>query len=183
MGKKKSNPGQNHPSNSFSDTVAQAVNQKLLDTIDMQMKRMAISITNNINSSLEDIYARLSTLEDLALEKFNMTKEEFAFLVADKEDAANGLESADSVIKGDVVRIEVQTKTVDQAEFQGNSNHKVSDIGSGRTLGLEIENQIIGMSKDEVKEIVFGEKEEFIAQIKVHKISRIKGKVNEIKND
>lgn len=175
---------QQHSQLNFQDQVAAAVNQKLEVTINQKMNYVASIILRETKASLEDLYARLSTLETLALEKFGVSEDEFALLVSEAEDASIGLEKVDVIEKGDRVRLVVATKTKDQEEFAGSSKTRLEDAGSGNTFGLEIESAILGMKTNETKEIEFGKDKGMVAKLTVLRISRyIKEEVEEVKTD
>lgn len=168
---------------SFQDQVAQAVNNKLMATLDQRMNYLASRIMQEQQSSLHDIYSRLTTLESLCCEKFGITEDDLAILVAETEDKSMGLEEADVVENGDLVRLEVSTRTKEQEEFQGTSKTKLNNAGSGQTFGAEIEEAILGMKKDETKEIEFGKDKGMVAKLTVQRVSRAPKKEEEVKDE
>ncbi len=175
MGNKKLNLVENqHSGKSFQKTVAEAVNQKLLDFLNSRFQHIAGLLTKRQDESLEDIYARLKTLEEIVCEKLNVPENEFASRVANIQDQSEGLVETEVVEGGNTVRIDLSTKTKDQKEFQGSTKTRVDNIGSAATFGPEIEGNILGMKKGETKEFEFGQNKEFIAKVVVHKISKRK---------
>ncbi len=170
------------PTKSFQELVAEAVNQKLMTTIDAKINQVAQGLAREQQSTLEDIYSRLSTLEDLVLEQFGKTKDEYAMAVANTQDASRGLTEVGQVQENDVVRLEIATRLSTDAEFKGSSRHQAFYMGSGKSFGKEIEAQIIGMTKNETKEFTFNEK--FVAKVKVQRVSRAPApKAPEVENE
>jgi hypothetical protein len=191
MGKKRTqrkptnNSNNKHANASFQDLVAQAVNSKLLNTVNQQMNYLASLIAQEQRSNLEDIYSRLNTLESLCLEKFGLTDEEFAILVAETEDKLSGFIAGEIVEEGDLVRLEIATRTKEQEEFQGSTRTKLQNAGSTKTFGEEIESAIIGMKVNETKEIEFGKDKGMVAKVTIQTTSRapIKEETKEESNE
>lgn len=186
MGKKRANKVQSlKPNDSFQNVVNKAVRSNMQQFVLEQIQRVGQGLARELNGSLEDIYARLTTLEEVVLKQVGMTADEFAGLVANTEDQAAGLELVETgnVEKDDVVRLEVETKTEDQKEYQGSSKLKLTNTGSGATLGTELEEAILGMSLGETKEVPFGKDKKMTAKIKVVRVSRYPKKEEGVKND
>lgn len=174
MGKKRNQNKAKKPvqQKSFQQTVAEAVNTKLMDTIDQKINMVGMQLLREQQNSLGDIYSRLMALESLCLEKFKLTEEEFAMLVAEAEDKAYGLETGDVVETGDLVRLTISTKASDQDEYAGTTKRKIENIGSGSTFGSEIESNILQMKVGETKEFKFGENECMTAKVLIERTSR-----------
>lgn len=187
MGKKRKQTTKqtgNRNQKSFQEQVAGAVNQKLDQVIQQRINYLGSLLSNQLKNQLEDLYARLTTLEDLCCKEFELTVDELSLLVADTEDKMMGLEAADVVEVGDLVRLIISTKTKEQEEYAGSTKQKLSQAGSGRTFGKEIEDAIIGMKTSEEKEIEFGKDKSMVAKLRVEKISRLPKKEDEeVKED
>lgn len=136
-------------------------------------KQYANQIAVQQASTLETLFARVVVLETIVMEKLGYTTEDLTNLVAKIEDEKEGLTLVDGPAEAnDVTRVEISTKTADQSEFQGSSRLKVPQIGSGKSLGPEIEAAIIGMKAGETKEITIGENKDVVAKIVLDRVSR-----------
>lgn len=174
MGKKKRQPSNAKPTQSFEQMVSDASIAKLKPFIQQQVVQFGNMLAKNTESIFQALYARLETLEDLCFDKFGVTQEDFALLVAATEDKHAGLtESGELVEKGDTVRIQISTKAKDQEEFQGTSRLKIDNVGAGTNLGPDIEEALIGKKIDEEFEIEFGAEKEMVAKIKVNRTARL----------
>lgn len=178
MGKRKNrDPGGNpqiHPTRSFEQLVAEATRAKLGAYIDEQIEGAAQAILGRQQRALQGVFRRIVCLEEILMETVpGLTKESLAVRVSNIEDRADGFEATDEVVReGDRVRVEVKTRTIDQTEFQGASRLQIDNVGSGATLGKELETAIIGMKAGETKEIKFGKDESIVASISLDKVSR-----------
>lgn len=175
MGKKRKNkdPGrvrQVHPQKSFKDYVAEAAINYCKPFMTGKLNEMA----HRHLQSEEVIFTRLMVLEELLLEQFpSVTQDELAFRAARVQDRAQGFEVVDGVVeKGDRVRLEVSIKKTEDAEFEPGHKFLLHDAGSGATLGPELEKAMLGMSKDEVKQMTFGTENAMEARITINMISR-----------
>lgn len=180
--KRNNNVKQLRPQNAFQDQVAQAVNQKMADYVSKQVNYLGSILAQEQKSNLEDIYSRLVALETLVLKNFNVSEDQFALMVADVQDNHAGLVSVDSVEKGDLVRLEISTKTKNQVDYSGISRQRIPQVGSGQTFGPQIEDAIVGMKLHEVKEIEFGQDNQLVAKLNVQRISRSKEVKDETNN-
>lgn len=175
MGKKKTNgQGQARVQQSMSQMVSRAALAQLGPDIEQMVRFYVKQVGNQLAvqqaSTLETIFARVVVLESIVMEKLGYTTEDLTRLVANTEDEKEGLTPIDGAAElNDVTRVEVQTRTADQAEFQGSSRLKIYKTGSGQTLGAEIEAQILGMKAGEVKEFPHGE---VVVQVKMDRVSR-----------
>lgn len=173
MAEKRKQKTVQHPNTSFQDTVAKAVNEKLNQSLNEKIQQAAILITKNLNSSIRDVYTRLTVIEDVISEKLGISQDELALLVAEVEDKAAGLTEVEEVQLGDLVRMEIQTKKSGEEIYSEKTRSQVAGIGYGATYGEVIENKVIGLKKNEMVEFEYGEGETKIdVKIHVQKISR-----------
>lgn len=174
MGKKKGN-SQPHASQSFQELLAQATLQKFAPYIQQQINYAAQGILQRQAQASANIFTRLIATEEVLMELVpGLTKERLATQVASVQDRNEGLEeSLESVQIGDRVRVEIKTKTADQTEYQGTSRMLIDNIGSGATLGKELEDNIIGMAKGETREVLFGKDNSLSASITLNRVSRL----------
>lgn len=177
MGKKRNagNP-QNHQTQSFGQMVSQAALAQLkpfiVDMVQQEVDQLSAKLTQQTANTIEMLYLRVLTLEDVAMEKLSITKDELAERVATREDLSEGLEAAAEAKVGDVIRMEIKTKTKDQPVFAGSSRLKVYSLGSGRTIGKELEDGIVGLKSGETKQIEFGKDKEVVAEVTINRVSR-----------
>lgn len=123
-------------------------------------------------NAVNNMFTRIVAMEELLMEKIGLTKDDLANQVATVIDRNDGyVPSTGPVKENDRVRLEVRTRTADQTEWQGASRLQVDAIGTGRTLGKEIEGAVIGMQVGETKEIDFGKDASLKASVTVNRIS------------
>lgn len=183
MGKKKSMP-QNHVQQSMGQMVSKAALAQMGPAIDQTIRQaiqqLGSQLATQSASTFEMLFSRILVLEEVLMDKFQLTAEDFANMISDNEDKREGLVKVESPIeKGDTVRLEVATRTKDQTEFQGQSKLKVQNTGSGQNMGPDLEAAIIGMSLGETKEVNFGKDGEMVAKLSINRISRAVGVSNE----
>jgi hypothetical protein len=172
MGKKKT---QEHMQQSMGTLVSKAALAQLAPEINeivlAKVRELGGLLAQEQLSTLQDLFVRLVVLESLAVEKFGITPDELSDRVAQLQDESEGFKTSQEPAKaGDTIRLEIKTKTKDQAEFQGKSRLKVTNLGSGNSLGV-LEKDIIGMITAETKLIEFGEDNQMIAEVSINKIS------------
>jgi hypothetical protein len=175
MGKKKSS--QNHLQQSMGNMVSRAALVQMGPDIEKIVRHHVNHLGNQLAvqqaSTLETLFSRVVVLESIVMEKLGYTSEDLTRLVSNKEDEAEGLARVDGAAEaGDVVRLEIRTKTKDQAVYQGSSRLKINQIGSGQTIGPELESAVLGMKAGETKEVEFGTDKAMTAEIKIDRISR-----------
>ncbi len=171
--KKQPNKGRRQQTQSFEQYMLAQTMSKFKGYIDAEVNAAAQQIANQQKSLLENMYVRIRTLEEIIIEKFDdIDKTNMAKRIAVIEDKAIGLEVVDQVKEGDRVRVEIATKAKDQEEFQGKSKMMIDQVGSGRTLGKELEGALLDMKTDEVRELDFGKDKTMVAQLTVNRISR-----------
>lgn len=179
MGNKKSQKN-SHPQQSFQQLVSEASSNaslnKMMPEVEKMVRAYVQQLGNNLAvqqaSTLETLFARVVVLETIVMEKLGYSTEDLTKMVAKIEDEKENLEEVEEAQNGDVVRLEVSTKTKDQDEFQGTSRLKIYQTGSGQTLGPEMESAIIGMKAGETKEVSFGQDQQLLAKITVNRCSR-----------
>lgn len=175
MGKKRkgTDRGRGGQNQSYQNLIAQQTLNKFQPYINSMVKQEVYAIAQQQKQLVENLYVRIRVLEELLAEKYeDVTKESLAYSIAEIEDRQDGYEAADVVQENDRVRVEIATKTQDQEEFQGSSKLMIDRVGSGQTLGKELEGAMLGMKNDEVKEIKFGKDESMTAQITLNRVSR-----------
>lgn len=177
MGKKKTNKTNPHLQQSMGQMVSRAALSQMLPQIEQIARHYVNQLGNQLAvqqaSTLETLFARVVVLESIVMEKLGYTTEDLTAKVAGIEDEKEGLELVEGPAElNDVVRTEISTRTKDQAEYQGSSRLKISQTGSGQTIGNELENALLGMKAGEEKEIKFGKDGEMTAKLKVDRVSR-----------
>lgn len=172
MGKKDANKVQK-PTHSFEQMVAEASLNRLKPFIEFQVQEAATQMKREHVQDLQGMYERLTALEKLVLEKTGTSDEEYSERVIDVQDMVHGLKQvSEACALGDTVRIEVSSKAKDQEEFQGSSRYMVQDLGSGRAIGKELEDKILGMTKGETRTVDFGVDGAMVAKITLNRVSR-----------
>lgn len=170
MGKKKAS--QQHQADSFGNMVSRAALTQLLPHIEGMVNELGSQLQQQQQSTFQLLYTRLVAVEQILIEKGVATQEDMMNRIADLEDKREGLTTVDTVAAGDTVRIAIRTKTEDQPEFQGSSKLKVMNVGTGNTIGKEVESEIVGMKAGDLKEVKFGQNKEIVAEIKVDRVGR-----------
>jgi hypothetical protein len=173
MGKKKTQP---RLQESLGNLVSKAALTKLLPDIEnvvrAHVKNLGGHLAVQQASTLETLFARTIVLEKIIMEKHGLTLEDLTKKVADVEDEKEGLVQVEEVQVGDVARVEIRTRTKEQTEFQGSSRMKISQTGTGQTIGEELEKGLLGMKTGETKEVEFGQDKAMIAQLRLDRVSR-----------
>jgi len=169
MGKKKTEPKKRA---SFEELVSNTSLEKMQPYIKQEVINLGQMLVQNLSSQIEGVYTRLMTIEDIICKEFNMTEDQLAAKVAETEDAASGMVSKEIVAQGDRVRIELGTRTTEEAEVQKLSRMRVEQVGSGKTLGNEIENALIGLKVGDFKEVAVNDN--LVCKVVVNRISGIK---------
>lgn len=162
-----------HQTRSFEQIVADATLARLGGYIDGQINEAAQAILIRNQQAMSNLLTRLVATEEILCDKLGLTKEDLATQVAKVQDRFEGfVEAQDAVTQGDRVRLEIKTRTADQETFQGSSRLDVLEIGSGKTLGPDLEKAVVGMTTGETKEVKFGKDDSMIASITVNRVSR-----------
>lgn len=173
MGKKKS---AEHVQQSMGQLVSKAALAQMGPSIEQLVRAYVKTLGGNLAvqqaSTLETLFARVVVLETIVIEKLGLTTEDLTNRVADIEDEKEGLLKVESVELNDVVRLEIRTRKKDQTEFQGSSRLKISQTGTGQTIGQELESAILGMKSGETKEVEFGEDKGMVAELRLNRASR-----------
>lgn len=175
MGKKKT--AQQHVQQSMGNLVSKAALSQMGPAIERyinhKMKELSSQLAVQQATTLENLFSRVVVLEEIVMEKLGYTTDDLTAKVADIEDRNQGQALVQGAAQhNDVVRLEISTKTNDQDAFQGTSRLMVSNVGTGNTLGVELESAIIGMKSGESKELQFGENKALTAKITVNRVSR-----------
>lgn len=157
------------PTMSFQDSVSDVAVNKLKPMMMGLFDQYKKEQTDNF----QGLYERLTALEKLVLEKTNTSDEDYAERVVDVQDNFYSLAKvSDAAVLGDVLRVEVSTKAKDQEEYQGKSRFMIQSLGSGRAIGVQLEEALVGMNIGETKELEFGVDNSMVAKITVNRISR-----------
>lgn len=177
MGKKKGGQKSQHVQQSMGQMVSQAALAQMGPKIDRFVRAIVANAAEQIKmetaSTLETMFSRIVVLENIIMEKHGYTVEDLATKVATIEDEKENLKLVDGPVeKGDVVRIEVSTKTKDQTEFQGTSRLRIYKTGTGETLGEEMESVILGMKSGETKTAEFGKDKQMVVRVTLNRVSR-----------
>lgn len=176
MGKKKQ---QEHVQKSMAQMVSKAALAQLwphiTNFVQSNIQRLGSQLALQQASTLETLFSRVIVLEQILIEKYGYTADDLAVRVSQVEDEKEGLtllSNNELLQKGDVVRLLIKTKPKDKEEFQGETRLKVYSTGSGETLGLELEEPMIGMKTGESKLIEFGKDKSMVAEVTINRISR-----------
>jgi hypothetical protein len=177
MGKKKSNGGGNnkpHANKSFEQYVADATLAKFGEYIDAQVQQVGQAMARHQVSQLAGILMQIKAIETVLEEKLGVTRAEIATKVAIHEDAAEGFVEVTEggVALGDRLRLAISHKKSEDAEFSPVTRLMVNAIGAGQSLGDELENAVLGLEKNETREVVFGPEGSMTAKITIDRISR-----------
>lgn len=162
-----------HPTRSFDQMVADATMTRFSGFIEAEIERVGQDLLARQQAAMGNLLTRLVATEEVLSEKLGVSKTDLANRVAAIQDRFEGfVEVTGGVELGDRVRLEIKTRTADQTEYQGSSRLQLEDAGTGRTLGKELEEALIGMSTGETKEVKFGKDGELTASIQIDRISR-----------
>jgi hypothetical protein len=179
MGKKKSSGPQSHATQSFGQMVSKAALSQMMpqieDVVRHYVNQLGSQIAQKSAETIEHLHARVVCLEALLMDKGVTTKEELSDKIASIEDDKRGVAAVDGPAEsGDSVRVTIETKLKDQAEYQGRSLVRIDNVGTGNSFGPELESAIVGMKANEVKEVTFGKDKELGARLSVARVSRPK---------
>jgi uncharacterized protein (DUF39 family) len=156
--------------NMVSKAALTQLGPEIAQMINNGLQQVANQLAQEQLSTLATMFVRIRVLEEIVVEKLGYTQDQLAQKVSDIEDKSENLQTADVAQVDDVVRVEVKTKTKDQTEFQGSTRLKITELGSGASIGKELEAKLIGMKVGEVKETEFGQG--MVAELTIDRISR-----------
>lgn len=174
MGKKRKSPksGRAQQQQSFQQTITDQTLKKFKPYIDQQLQGAARAIAMQQSQLLDSAFTRIRILEELLIEKHeDVSKIFLANRVAELEDQKNGLVVADEVVIGDRVRLEIRAKELD-GEYKESTKLLVDNAGTGQTLGAALEDALVGMKTDEIKEITYGAGQKMTAELTINRVSR-----------
>jgi hypothetical protein len=175
MGKKK-DATQLRPAKSFTSYVEDASLQKVVPYIKEEMNRVQEHLYSEMQSTLRIMYLRMITLESLACNKFGLSKDEYADLVADTEDLSGGFISVGSestVETGDRVRITLASKTKAEEDYRPSTRLILDNVNTPPYgIGPELEPQVVGMCVGETKEFTLGENKDVMVKVTIDRIAR-----------
>lgn len=163
-----------HPQQSFQQLVGDATLAKLAGYIDEQIQGFGQAVQYRVQRSVLDMTTRMIALEEILFETVPaITKENLSERITLIQDRMEGLTRTDEPAKaGDRVRVSVTVRAKPEDEIPAKaSRFLVDELGSGQTVGKEIEDAIIGMKAGETKEIRIG-KDQKVAGITLNTVSR-----------
>ena len=175
MGKKKRLPstGRAKQTQSFEQYMLNQTIKKFQSFIEEEIKRQVDDKLVKYRSALDTLALKMLAFEEILTTKLDgVTKESLNDTYVTCEDKLEGFERTVEAKENERVRISIKTKMADQTEFQGASSVVIDNLGSGKTLGQEIEPQIIGMKTGEQKEFTFGKDGGFVANVKLNYASQ-----------
>lgn len=162
------------PSQSFANLVAQATDRALKQTIGQEIQQLGFRLAQNQSRELAGIVTRLSAIEQIVCEQFNIGDDVLATKVADIEDQATGYEKVDTASEvGDLLRLTVSTKPSGNEEYGNDAKIQITSLNNGNlTLPKELEEALVGTTTGQTLELPFGKEGEHKAKITVDRISR-----------
>lgn len=171
--------------NSFANLVANAANKQLADYVEQRMSQYAQAIMQNLSKLTLDHLANIQTrhlaIEELIIKAGTLTREQINSEITNQEDTALGYEEVETAEKGDLVRIEAESKSVDDKDFSEVEKLRINSLlkevdGEVQTL-RPLEEGLLGTKVGDVKDITIsgeaGEKDSII-RVTVKKVSRKK---------
>lgn len=152
MGKKRLQ--QKHQTESFGSMVSKAALTQLFPHIQAMVQQLGQRLAIGQATSTEKVFTRIIAIEKLMIDKGLATKEELVSKIADVEDERDGVVNVQELALGDTARISATTKKQDETEYKNDTTTlKVENIGTGNTLGLDVEPLLLGMKVGEVREV------------------------------
>ena len=169
----KSGDTKQHPQKNFLKMVEEASLKMVKPFVQEQVQQLGFALQQEQAQTLASIGNRLVVLETIVTEKLGFTMGELCDRVADLEDEQTGYEKVEVIEEGDLVRLEVATKTVDQEEFQGTSKLILTGCGvEPLTIGPELEPKLVGLKTGEQVELAFGKDDKMLAKVIIERVSR-----------
>jgi hypothetical protein len=177
MGKKKT------PTKSFEHIVSDMTTKKFEPVIKKLIAESFSQFAFKYNDTLRDLFIKVAVIDDILTEKLeNINFNGIASRVADKQDVMEGYKSMvaleDKVTANDRVRISMEIKEKNAADFGEVQKLQIDAVGSGQTLGVEFETHLIDMGSSDTKEVILKGKDEtdqvagVTIRVVVDKISR-----------
>lgn len=180
------------PNRSFEQMTAEANRKALEPYIAQLIGHYFQVIKNSLTQELDGLYLRLTALEKIAMDKFDMSADDLSDMIADIEDELSGLDKVEDgeCVNGDVVRIEISTKLKkdEKEDYKGSTKYVLENLANPPfAIAKEVEDSILGMKVGDVKETAFGKGDaEVVAKIAIDRISRapkVEETVEEVKED
>ncbi len=152
---------QKHATQSFGNMVSKSALMQLAPQIEqmimMQTEHGYNQISAKISPAIEVLYRRVLELEKIIIEGGMVTRDDLAARLADSEDLSKGLAKSNFAVKdGDTVRLTLSIKQAGTDTYKPESRMLVDNIGSGKSLGQEVEAQVLGMNSGDTKEFDIG---------------------------
>lgn len=170
MGKKKSS-GNSHANNSFEQLVAKAVNARLERYIHELFTHFGNDLSQRVFRQLANIQTRIMAIEDIIVEKLNITEAEIQQRVASIEDDATGYKSVSRPAEaGDLLRVSIETKAKGTEEFTAPVKRQITKLlNQPYSLTETIEQALVGVSAGETKEVTL--EGDFLVRVTVDRVS------------
>jgi len=177
MGKKK------QPTKSFEHIVSDMTTKKFEPLIKQLIAESFSQFAFKYNDTLRDLFLKVAVIDDILTEKIEtISFNGIASRVADKQDVMEGYKSLkgpeEKITANDRVRISMEIKEKDAADFGEVQKLQIDAVGSGQTLGIEFETHLIDMVNYTTKEVILKGKDEtdqvagVTIRVVVDKISR-----------
>lgn len=164
----------------MAQSLGQMVSRAALAQFEKPIEELVKSAVNQLGQKLAIkqtentalMFTRIVAIEKMLIEKNIVTQEDLQNKVADVEDERDGATKADDLQSGDTARISVRTKDVSAENYEtGSTKLKVLNVGSGNTMGTEVETAILGMKVGELKVVTFASNK-LNAEITLSRVSR-----------
>jgi hypothetical protein len=172
MGKKKTNNGgKPHQSLSFEQLVAKANQERLKPYIHELFMQLGNDLSQRVFRQLANIQTRVMALEEILIEKFNVTEVEIQQKVAEIEDEATGYKAVTRPAEaGDLLRVSIETKAKGTEEFTAPVKRQITKLlNQPYSLTETIEKALVGVSTGEQKEVTL--EGDFLVRVTVDRVS------------
>lgn len=132
------------PPQAYSDFLSKDVMAKITQNVDARIIQVSQYMAQQQSSLMQNVFLRIAALEELISEKFNVSKDEIADMVAKKQDEAEGYTEKQVAEVGDRVRFTLESKEKGAVEFQDPAKFTVDDLGK-LEFTKEVEEALVGM--------------------------------------
>lgn len=172
MGKKKTNNGgKPHQNLSFEQLVAKANQERLKPYIHELFMSLGNDLSQRVFRQLANIQTRVMALEEILIEKFNVSEVEIQQKVAQIEDEATGYSAVTRPAQaGDLLRVSIETKAKGTEEFTAPVKRQITKLlNKPFSLTETIETALVGVSAGESKEVTL--EGDFLVRVTVDRVS------------
>lgn len=161
-----------HASLSFAQMVGKANQEALKPYIDAVMGQMADELSKRLFRQLGNIQTRIMAMEDILMNKFEVTEREIESAVATIEDDAWQYQLAERPAKeGDLLRVTIRTREPDKEFSKAVKRQITSLMSKPYSMGSPtIEEAMVGMTAGETKEVSMNEGK-YLVEILVERVS------------